>query len=77
MMVSAKTELLGWIVLTASGPTKEVIEDKTVTVANADFAGAVGENKPNPWGKGHLQLYAFSLLVYLVSTMNGASGSLL
>lgn len=26
---------------------------------------------PNPWGRGHLQLYAACLIIYLCSTMNG------
>lgn len=26
---------------------------------------------PNPWGRGHLQLYGLCLFIYLCSTMNG------
>ncbi|KAL4867161.1 general substrate transporter [Aspergillus spectabilis] len=31
---------------------------------------------PNPWGRGHLQLYGACLIIYLCSTMNGYDGSL-
>ena len=57
--------------LTIKDGFKGVIDEKTLNVANADFAAAIGQNKPNPFGKGHLQLYLCCLLVYLVSTMNG------
>ncbi|KAK2598166.1 hypothetical protein QQS21_005717 [Conoideocrella luteorostrata] len=36
-----------------------------------------GEGAPNPWGRGHLQLYAACLIIYLCSTMNGYDGSLM
>lgn len=26
---------------------------------------------PNPWGRGHIQLYLCCMLIYLCSTMNG------
>jgi hypothetical protein len=26
---------------------------------------------PNPWGRGHIQLYAMCMVIYLCSTMNG------
>lgn len=26
---------------------------------------------PNPWGRGHIQLYLSCMLIYLCSTMNG------
>ncbi|KAL3487615.1 putative transporter [Aspergillus germanicus] len=32
---------------------------------------------PNPWGRGHLKLYAACLIIYLCSTMNGYDGSLM
>ncbi|KPM39227.1 Lactose permease [Neonectria ditissima] len=32
---------------------------------------------PNPWGRGHLQLYGACLIIYLCSTMNGYDGSLM
>ncbi|CZR55595.1 related to transporter (major facilitator superfamily) [Phialocephala subalpina] len=46
-------------------------------VANVDFAAAVTANKVSPWSKGSLKLYAFCVLVYLCSTMNGNDGSLM
>ncbi|KAI9753774.1 MAG: hypothetical protein M4579_005008 [Chaenotheca gracillima] len=48
-----------------------------INVANADFAGAIGLNKPNPWGRGYLQLYLCCAAIYLCSTMNGYDGSLM
>ena len=54
---------------------KTVKEETEITVANADFAAAIGQNVPNPWGKGHLKLYCCCLLVYLVSTMTGVPSS--
>lgn len=30
---------------------------------------------PNPWGRGHLQLYGACLIIYLCSTMNGVPTS--
>lgn len=49
----------------------EILEDKKINVADADFAAAIGQNAPNPWGRGHLMLYLCCSLVYLCSTMNG------
>lgn len=28
---------------------------------------------PNPWGRGHIQLYISCLVIYFCSTMNGTS----
>lgn len=28
---------------------------------------------PSPWGRGHIQLYLYCLVIYLCSTMNGTS----
>ena len=47
------------------------VHEKVVDVKNVSFETALGENKPNAWGRGYLQLYACCLLVYLCSTMNG------
>ncbi|KAL2862478.1 sugar porter family MFS transporter [Aspergillus lucknowensis] len=33
--------------------------------------------RPDPWGRGHLQLYGACLIIYLCSTMNGYDGSLM
>ncbi|KAJ9633647.1 hypothetical protein H2204_006853 [Knufia peltigerae] len=54
-----------------------VIQEKEINVANVDFATALAENPPNPWGRGHLALYGCCLIVYLCSTMNGYDGSLM
>jgi hypothetical protein len=32
-------------------------------------------NKPDPWGRGHIQLYMLCVVVYLCSTMNGMSSN--
>ena len=61
--------------LTASGFTKK--EERTIKARNAEFAAAIGENKPNPWAKGYIQLYGFCFIIYLCSTMNGFDGSLM
>ena len=52
-------------------------KEKDIKAANADYAAAVTENKPNPWGKGYLTLYGYCLVLYLCSTMNGYDGSLM
>lgn len=46
------------------------IDESETTAKNADFAAVVA-NRPNPWGRGHLQLYCMCFIVYLTSTMNG------
>jgi hypothetical protein len=51
----------------------EVLTEKTIHAHNATLAAALSEDKPNPWSKGYLRLYAICLLVYLCSTMNGKS----
>ena len=61
--------------LTASGFEKK--ETKEIKARNAEFAAAIGENKPNPWGKGYISLYCYCLVLYLCSTMNGYDGSLM
>ncbi|MCJ1258557.1 hypothetical protein MMC24_006390 [Lignoscripta atroalba] len=57
--------------------TAKVIKEKQINVANADFAAAIGENRPNPWGPGYLKMYLFSALIFLTATMNGYDGSLM
>lgn len=52
-------------------------EKKDIKARNAEFAAAVTENRPNPWGRGYLQLYVYCLILYLCSTMNGYDGSLM
>ncbi|MCJ1383566.1 hypothetical protein MMC17_006680 [Xylographa soralifera] len=50
---------------------EKVVNLSEVNVANADFAAAIEENPPNPWGPGYLKLYMFSALIFLTATMNG------
>ncbi|KAK5447933.1 hypothetical protein LTS15_009432 [Exophiala xenobiotica] len=57
--------------------TPTVVQEKEINVVNADFAAALADNPPSPWGKGHLALYGCCLVVYLCSTMNGYDGSLM
>ncbi|KAI5803064.1 sugar transporter [Geopyxis carbonaria] len=54
----------------------QVIETQR-SVANVEFASALGSNRPAPFGPGHRRLYAYCLLIYLCSTMNGYDGSLM
>ena len=58
--------------LTASGFAKK--EEREIKARNAEFAAAIGENKPNAWGPGYRWLYSYCLVVYLCSTMNGYEG---
>lgn len=51
--------------------------EKDIKARNADFAAAISENRPNPWGRGYLALYGYCLILYLCSTMNGYDGSLM
>ncbi|KAK7892227.1 hypothetical protein LTR67_007323 [Exophiala xenobiotica] len=57
--------------------TPTVVQEKEINVVNADFAAALADNPPSPWGKGHLALYGCCIVVYLCSTMNGYDGSLM
>lgn len=38
-----------------------------------NFAAIMATNKPNPWGQGYIRLYLLSAIIFLCSTMNGAS----
>lgn len=49
----------------------KLIDETQVNVTNVDFAAALEDNKPNPWGKGYLRMYLFCALIFLCSTMNG------
>lgn len=53
--------------LTSSGFAKTA--EKDIKARNADFAAAVSENRPNPWGRGYLMLYCYCLILYLCSTV--------
>ncbi|OQV04538.1 hypothetical protein CLAIMM_09401 [Cladophialophora immunda] len=57
--------------------SKVTATDEEISAANAAFAAALGQNAPNPWGRGHIALYGCCLVVYLCSTMNGYDGSLM
>ncbi|KAH8178511.1 sugar transporter domain-containing protein [Sarocladium implicatum] len=35
------------------------------------------DQRPNPWGQGHLKLYFFCFIIYFCSSMNGYDGSLM
>jgi MFS family permease len=61
--------------LAASGFEQK--EQNIIKARNAEYAAAIGENRPNPWGRGYLSLYAFCFIIYLNSTMNGYDGSLM
>ena len=61
--------------LTATGFAKK--GENEIKARNAEYAAAISENKPNPWGRGYLQMYAFCFVLYLCSTMNGYDGSLM
>lgn len=61
--------------LKATGFAKK--EEKEIRARNAEYAAAISENKPNPWGKGYLMLYCYCFVMYLCSTMNGYDGSLM
>jgi len=41
------------------------------------FATIMATQKPNPWGRGHLQLYALAAVCFLNSTMSGFDSSLM
>ncbi|CAM1502504.1 Fc.00g044880.m01.CDS01 [Cosmosporella sp. VM-42] len=49
--------------------------DAPVVAIDATLDAAGGA--PNPWGKGHVQLYMLCVIIYLCSTMNGYDGSLM
>ncbi|ORY22178.1 general substrate transporter [Naematelia encephala] len=55
--------------------------DETIDSGKAinDVAAAIYDSgaAPNPWGRGHLQLYGMCIIIYLCSTMNGYDGSLM
>lgn len=63
------TAYLGEKTLTEDG--RKIIEEDEVEGVNPTFASIMAKHKPNPWGKGHLQLYALSAVCFLNSTMSG------
>ncbi|PVI02831.1 sugar transporter [Periconia macrospinosa] len=55
----------------------KVLEESEVEGVNPTLATIIAKHPPNPWGKGHLQLYALSAVCFLNSTMSGFDGSLM
>lgn len=45
--------------------------EREIKAHNTEYAAAITEQKPNPWGKGYLLLYCYCFVIYLCSTMNG------
>jgi hypothetical protein len=66
------TEYDGEKTLTEDG--RKIVEETVVEGVNASFATIMAKHKPNPWGKGHLQLYALAAVCFLNSTMSGFDG---
>jgi hypothetical protein len=63
-----------------SAATIEVVKMDSQTEKQDDGPKAIATaldgsgGAPNPWGKGHVQLYVLCILIYFCSTMNGTSG---
>ena len=55
---------------------KKIVEEGEAEGVNPTFATIMAKHKPNPWGKGHLQLYALAMVCFLNSTMSGGSSCL-
>ncbi|KAK8070292.1 hypothetical protein PG994_006908 [Apiospora phragmitis] len=70
----AKTHI-GERALTDDG--EKVLEEGEVEPVNTAFAMIMEKHKPNPWGKGHIQLYMLATVCFLNSTMSGFDGSLM
>ncbi|KAJ9611120.1 hypothetical protein H2200_004303 [Cladophialophora chaetospira] len=56
--------------------SSDLLTEKTIHAHSAALAAAL-EDRPSPWSKGYLRLYAICLLIYLCSTMTGYDGSLM
>lgn len=52
---------------------KKISEEGEVEGVNTTFAMIMEKHKPNPWGKGHIQLYMLATVCFLNSTMSGSS----
>ncbi|KAH7028083.1 lactose permease [Microdochium trichocladiopsis] len=61
----------------AHGDEKDFGEVRQVNAASVALAAAVAEQKPNPWSRNMISLYAIMAIGYLVSTMNGFDSSLM
>lgn len=64
-----RAEYMGEKALTEDG--RKIVEESEVEAVNPSFATIMSKRKPNPWGKGHLQLYALAAICFLNSTMSG------
>lgn len=62
-------EYVGEKTMTEDG--RKIVEESEVEGVNASLAAIMAKHKPNPWGKGHLQLYALATICFLNSTMSG------
>lgn len=62
-------EYMGEKALTEDG--KKIVEEEELEAINPTFHTIMAKHKPNPWGKGHLQLYALASVCFLNSTMSG------
>lgn len=58
---------------TLTEDSRKIVEETELEAVNASFANIMQNHKPNPWGKGHLQLYALAVICFLNSTMSGKS----
>ena len=70
--MASKTEkdtYTGEINMTEDG--KKILDEGEVEGVNPTFATIMAKHKPNPWGKGHLMLYALASICFLNSTMSG------
>ncbi|KAF2260656.1 sugar transporter [Lojkania enalia] len=71
----SKEAYLDGRVITEGG--KRVVEEGEAEGLNPTFATILAKHKPNPWGKGCLQLYLLATVCFLNSTMSGFDGSLM
>ncbi|KAF2117246.1 sugar transporter [Lophiotrema nucula] len=56
---------------------KKIVDEGEVEGVNPTFATIMAKHRPNPWGKGHLMLYALASICFLNSTMSGYDSSLM
>ena len=62
----------------ATGQDKQFVTERKLSVTtNPQLAAILQTDKPNPWGRGYLQLYGVCFLVFFCSTMNGKESNLL
>ncbi|RYP42849.1 hypothetical protein DL768_010189 [Monosporascus sp. mg162] len=67
---------IGAVASTASHPEKEVAGTK-VAQGNEAFNEAMLKEPPSAWSKSQVMIYAFSVVGFFCSTMNGYDGSLI